>query len=81
VAEELRRLDAAEVFNAEDMESFAATLSRLDKDVGRLTELSVNGFGLRDRFAGGPEAWGRSLANVYRKAIAEASCERSAPCR
>ena len=72
VAEELRHCDAAEVFNCEDPESFSASLSRLNNDVGRLTELSVNGFALRDKLAPGPEAWGRSLTGVYR-AILEAA--------
>ena len=80
VAEELRRRDAAQVFDCEDANSFAATLARLHGDAARLAALSRNGFALRDVLAPSPEAWGRSLVALYQSMLAAAAEEKAAAC-
>jgi len=80
VADELRRFDAAELFSGGDIEDLTAKLSYLNNDVGRLIELSVNGFNLRERVAPGQETWGCKLDGVYRKVLSDAqSYERCGP--
>jgi glycosyltransferase involved in cell wall biosynthesis len=69
VAEELRQLDAAEVFNPEDLDAFSVALSRAVKDSVRLAELSARGFALRSELAPSPEMWGSGLVAIYRAVL------------